>query len=51
MTTWTSVWWEYSKDFGILNSQRIVDSKDVAGKLVRVRGLIITAPHNILVER
>ena len=39
------------KDFGNLNVQMTVHLKDICGKLLRVRGLIITAPHNILTER
>ena len=39
------------KDFGNLTTQRIINSKDIAGKLLRVRGLILTAPLNVLVER
>ena len=39
------------KDFGNLAIQRTVHQQEVAGKLLRVRGLILTAPRNVLTER
>ena len=39
------------KDFGNLSLQRTVHQREIAGKLLRVRGLILTAPRNVLIER
>lgn len=39
------------KDFGNLETEVTLKEKDISGKLIRNRGLILTAPHDVLIER
>jgi hypothetical protein len=39
------------KDYGKKNIYHDIAKTDIHGKLVRTRGLIITAPNNVLTEK